>query len=92
MEAHMLKLQDEFSQQKHPSQGGGDPECNDQPLQRKSISYAYPFTSMRGPLQEGLEKECHVHAREKGFVLQVARDNGMRPPSSLQTGCMPQCL
>ena len=36
-EAHMLKLQDELSQQKHPSQKSGNPECNDQPLQAKAL-------------------------------------------------------
>ena len=33
MEAHMLKFQDELSQQEHSSQKSGNPECNDQPLQ-----------------------------------------------------------
>lgn len=37
MEAHMLKLQNEFSEQENPSQSSGNPECDNQPLHRKII-------------------------------------------------------
>ena len=33
----MLKFQDKLSQQEHPSQSGRNPECDDQPLQRRSL-------------------------------------------------------
>ena len=39
----MLKLQDELSQQEHPSQSGGNPECNDQPLQGSALIICIVF-------------------------------------------------